>query len=141
MKYWQINMNNVKMYQAHKDAVRGIRLVYYARSNGGSAHRWGIMFSTPYTVCLSGITRKPPIATSREIHILPTFVVLFYIWTYSLQIYYRIYLHLCFEIIRLYVHVLLQQSMIYFICFPKVRKYFLVFKNKSFQNYKFQIYP
>ena len=27
VKYWQNNMNNVKMYQAHKDAVRGIRLV------------------------------------------------------------------------------------------------------------------
>lgn len=28
VKYWQHNMNNVKMYQAHKDAVRGIRLVH-----------------------------------------------------------------------------------------------------------------
>ena len=28
VKYWQSNMNNVKMYQAHKDPVRGLRLVY-----------------------------------------------------------------------------------------------------------------
>ena len=27
VKYWQLNMNNVKMYQAHKDPVRGLRLV------------------------------------------------------------------------------------------------------------------
>lgn len=27
VKYWQTNMNNVKMYQAHKEAVRGLRLV------------------------------------------------------------------------------------------------------------------
>lgn len=25
IKYWQSNMNNVKMYQAHKEPVRGIR--------------------------------------------------------------------------------------------------------------------
>ena len=25
IKYWQMNMNNVKMFQAHKDPVRGIR--------------------------------------------------------------------------------------------------------------------
>lgn len=27
VKYWQMNMNNVKMYQAHKDPIRGLRLV------------------------------------------------------------------------------------------------------------------
>lgn len=25
VKYWQSNMNNVKMFQAHKEAIRGIR--------------------------------------------------------------------------------------------------------------------
>lgn len=25
VKYWQSNMNNVKMYQAHKEAIRGLR--------------------------------------------------------------------------------------------------------------------
>ena len=25
IKYWQMNMNNVKMFQAHKDPLRGIR--------------------------------------------------------------------------------------------------------------------
>jgi len=25
VKYWQSNMNNVKMYQAHRDPVRGLR--------------------------------------------------------------------------------------------------------------------
>lgn len=25
VKYWQSNMNNVKMYQAHKDPIRGLR--------------------------------------------------------------------------------------------------------------------
>lgn len=27
VKYWQSNMNNVKMFQAHKEPVRAIRLV------------------------------------------------------------------------------------------------------------------
>lgn len=27
VKYWQSNMNNVKMYQAHKEAIRGIRYI------------------------------------------------------------------------------------------------------------------
>lgn len=25
VKYWQSNMNNVKMFQGHKEAIRGIR--------------------------------------------------------------------------------------------------------------------
>lgn len=28
IKYWQSNMNNVKMYQGHREAVRGVRYVY-----------------------------------------------------------------------------------------------------------------
>lgn len=27
VKYWQSNMNNVRMFQAHKEAVRGIRYI------------------------------------------------------------------------------------------------------------------
>ena len=26
IKYWQSNMNNVKMYEAHKEPIRGLRL-------------------------------------------------------------------------------------------------------------------
>lgn len=35
VKYWQSNMNNVKMFQAHKEALRGIRylLLYYVFLN------------------------------------------------------------------------------------------------------------
>lgn len=29
VKYWQSNMNNVKMFQAHKEPIRGIRYYYY----------------------------------------------------------------------------------------------------------------
>ena len=28
IKYWQSNMNNVQMFQAHKEAVRGLRYNY-----------------------------------------------------------------------------------------------------------------
>lgn len=28
VKYWQSNMNNVKMFQAHKEAVRGLRYIF-----------------------------------------------------------------------------------------------------------------
>ena len=27
LKYWQANMNNVKMFQGHFDAIRGLRFV------------------------------------------------------------------------------------------------------------------
>jgi polyadenylation factor subunit 2 len=27
VKYWQSNMNNVKMFQAHKEAIRGLRYI------------------------------------------------------------------------------------------------------------------
>lgn len=29
VKYWQSNMNNVRMFQAHKEPVRGIRYINY----------------------------------------------------------------------------------------------------------------
>ena len=29
VKYWQANMNNVKMFQGHLDAIRGLRYYYY----------------------------------------------------------------------------------------------------------------
>lgn len=28
IKYWQSNMNNVKMFQAHKEAIRGLRYIH-----------------------------------------------------------------------------------------------------------------
>ena len=31
IKYWQSNMNNVKMLQAHNDPIRGLRCDYYYR--------------------------------------------------------------------------------------------------------------
>ena len=41
VKYWQSNMNNVKMYQAHRDPVRGLR--------------WDMLHGTAASaVCLSG---------------------------------------------------------------------------------------
>lgn len=36
VKYWQSNMNNVKMYQAHKDPIRGLR--YAGPTAAGPAH-------------------------------------------------------------------------------------------------------
>ena len=36
VKYWQANMNNVQMYQAHLEAVRGLRyksLFFFLQSN------------------------------------------------------------------------------------------------------------
>lgn len=32
VKYWQSNMNNVKMFQAHKEAIRGLRYSIYQSS-------------------------------------------------------------------------------------------------------------
>lgn len=32
VKYWQSNMNNVKMFQAHKEAIRGLRYSIYHSS-------------------------------------------------------------------------------------------------------------
>ena len=38
VKYWQSNMNNVKMYQAHKEAIRGLRLGLVATSCDIKSH-------------------------------------------------------------------------------------------------------
>lgn len=32
VKYWQSNMNNVKMFQAHKEAIRGLRYTIHHTS-------------------------------------------------------------------------------------------------------------
>lgn len=32
VKYWQSNMNNVKMFQAHKEAIRGLRYIIHHTS-------------------------------------------------------------------------------------------------------------
>ena len=37
VKYWQSNMNNVKMYEAHKEPVRGLR---WARNSSITHSNW-----------------------------------------------------------------------------------------------------
>lgn len=39
IKYWQSNMNNVKMYQGHKEPIRGIRWAS-CTPRGGSTPQW-----------------------------------------------------------------------------------------------------
>lgn len=48
VKYWQSNMNNVKMFQAHKEPIRGIR--YYCNYSSDNIspvvpedHQWRIL--------------------------------------------------------------------------------------------------
>lgn len=48
VKYWQSNMNNVKMFQAHKEPIRGIRYYcHYSSNNIGQpvpeAYQWRIL--------------------------------------------------------------------------------------------------
>ncbi|CAD6239478.1 GSCOCG00008708001-RA-CDS [Cotesia congregata] len=38
VKYWQTNMNNVKMFQAHKEAVRGFRYIIIHHSSPLVSH-------------------------------------------------------------------------------------------------------
>ena len=54
VKYWQNNMNNVKMYQAHKDAIRGLRLVNLvpARLVSPSSFNWAPNFCSNNFQCL-----------------------------------------------------------------------------------------
>jgi len=60
VKYWQSNMNNVKMYQAHRDPIRGLRLdiLRTAVADGVStamldiqACFFGVAAARDYTVC------------------------------------------------------------------------------------------
>ena len=113
VKYWQINMNNVKMYQAHKDAVRGIRFVHYAACYYGLS--WEMVATSCNTVCLSddGTTRK--LATCRKSQIAPISVVQFFnLWTYWFYSVCRIRLILYLEIIRSCLLKLLQHSIVLF---------------------------
>jgi hypothetical protein len=41
VKYWQSNMNNVKMYEAHKEPVRGLR---WARYSSITHSNWILFF-------------------------------------------------------------------------------------------------
>lgn len=50
IKYWQSNMNNVKMYQGHREAVRGIRLVLL----GGHPEPLWFGFDLPVAVQIIG---------------------------------------------------------------------------------------
>lgn len=43
VKYWQSNMNNVKMFQAHKEAIREAR---FAPSLCSSGHRGALWFGS-----------------------------------------------------------------------------------------------
>lgn len=51
VKYWQSNMNNVKMFQAHKEPIRGIRYFltfYLLHISGGTS-------ASQYYCCLIAI--------------------------------------------------------------------------------------
>lgn len=61
VKYWQSNMNNVKMFQGHKEAVRGIR--YFS-----PAIRLYYFLIVLYLLFL-GMKEKREISAKVEIHL------------------------------------------------------------------------
>lgn len=66
VKYWQSNMNNVKMFQAHKEAIRGLR--------------YTIHHTSPYVSCATVIDDPSILAVVK---ILDTTLILFLFWSYD----------------------------------------------------------
>lgn len=60
VKYWQSNMNNVKMFQAHKEALRGIRYLQLLF----------VLFYHVYAIFNKLHLPLPEIKSLDEIHIL-----------------------------------------------------------------------
>lgn len=54
VKYWQSNMNNVKMFQAHKEAIRGLR--------------YSIHHTSPYVSCGTLIDNTPILAVVKTLN-------------------------------------------------------------------------
>lgn len=57
IKYWQSNMNNVKMYQGHKEPIRSIRWELVPPS-GEYQHRSKV-YVTLHVICVKQMTTKP----------------------------------------------------------------------------------
>lgn len=66
VKYWQSNMNNVKMFQAHKEAIRGLR--------------YTIHHTSPYVSCATVINDPSILAVAK---ILDMTLILFLFWFYN----------------------------------------------------------
>ena len=66
VKYWQSNMNNVKMFQAHKEAIRGLR--------------YTIHHTSPYVSCATVIDDPSILAVVK---ILDMTLILFLFWFYN----------------------------------------------------------
>lgn len=69
VKYWQSNMNNVKMFQAHKEAIRGLR--------------YSIHHTSPYVSCGTLIDNTPILAVVK---ILNAAFTLFCFWGFSIHV-------------------------------------------------------
>ena len=67
VKYWQSNMNNVKMFQAHKEAIRGLR--------------YTIHHTSPYVSCATVIDDPSILAV---VEILDMTLILFLFWFYNI---------------------------------------------------------
>lgn len=70
VKYWQSNMNNVKMFQAHKEAIRGLRYI--------------IHHTSPYVSCVTVADDRSILAIVR-IRISDVTLLLFLFWLYAVS--------------------------------------------------------
>lgn len=50
VKYWQSNMNNVRMFQAHKEPVRGIRYDIYRLLSNIDQHDYDSKLKIPIII-------------------------------------------------------------------------------------------
>ena len=83
VKYWQSNMNNVKMYQAHKDPIRGLRCV---KDGKVQQHLSQLLVFTSqqqyvYIVCIRWCLGSQ----SFEINIFEKYLIKFYDYKSSLK--------------------------------------------------------
>ena len=63
VKYWQSNMNNVKMYQAHKDPVRGLRW----ETSGDNRRHFALIYIWQYSCCTTIVAGRLVVACDNKV--------------------------------------------------------------------------
>ena len=102
VKYWQSNMNNVKMYEAHKEPIRGLR---WASLSSNSCRQKTVWIS-----------------------LLVAIVSLVYLKLIIIRVFENIFTRLSISLVQMSVQEFCQ-TLVYFLFFSEVGHLLILFKN------------
>lgn len=67
VKYWQANMNNVEMYQAHKEPIRGVRYAFVHLDSSYSSDGVYVFTICFFIYSIDGFLQSVPLSDKYEI--------------------------------------------------------------------------